>query len=76
MEYNKFKPGDLIERRIDNEHYYKQMKCNPEYGIVMEIREQASQVGIPREWVHVYWVGDKPIDRWHLVNDRLMKVKE
>lgn len=75
MEYNKFKPGDLIERRIDNEYYYKQLKCAPEYGIVMEVIER-NQMDQPRQWCHVYWVGDKPIDRWHLVNDRLMKVEE
>tara|TARA_Y100000592_G_scaffold60521_1_gene94584 strand:+ start:259 stop:480 length:222 start_codon:yes stop_codon:yes gene_type:complete len=71
----KFAPGDLIERRIDNDYYYKQMKVNPEYGIIMEMKEQGAQIGAPREWVKVLWVGNEPRSDWHIVSPRLLKVE-
>ena len=51
------------------------MKVNPEYGIIMEMKEQGAQIGAPREWVKVLWVGNEPRSDWHIVSPRLLKVE-
>ena len=78
----KLEPGDLIEKRIDNDYYYKQMKCNPEYGIVLEtkVKDQGvyrdKRTIMMREWVKVLWVGNEPRSDWHVVSPRLLKVSD
>ncbi len=82
MEYNKFKPGDLIEKRVDNEFYYKQLKVNAEYGIVLEtkIKDYGAYRDLEtmtREWVKVLWVGNEPVSTWHVMSsNRFLKVEE
>ena len=76
----KFNPGDLVERRVDNEYYYKQMKCNPEYGIVLETKVKdygayRDLETMTREWVRVLWVGNNPSSSWHVVSSRLLKIQ-
>lgn len=76
----KFTPGDLIEKRIDNEYYYKQMQCNPEYGIVIETKIKdygayMNNMEMTREWIKVLWVGNEPRSDWHVVSPRLLKVE-
>ena len=82
MEYNKFKPGDLIEKRVDNEFYYKQLKVNAEYGIVLEtkIKDYGAYRDLEtmtREWVKVLWVGNEPVSTWHVMSsNRFLKVEK
>tara|TARA_Y100000592_G_C5332818_1_gene250345 strand:- start:43 stop:291 length:249 start_codon:yes stop_codon:yes gene_type:complete len=82
LEYNKFKPGDLIEKRVDNEFYYKQLKVNAEYGIVLEtkIKDYGAYRDLEtmtREWVKVLWVGNEPVSTWHVMSsNRFLKVEE
>ena len=75
----KVTPGDLIEKRIDNEFFYKQMQCNPEYGIVIEtkIKDYGAyrNMEMTREWIKVLWVGNEPRSDWHVVSPRLLKVE-
>ena len=76
----KLEPGDLIEKRIDNEFYYKQLKINAEYGIVLEtkIKDYGAYRDLEtmtREWVKVLWVGNEPRSDWHIVSPRLLKVE-
>lgn len=76
----KFVPGDLIEKRIDNEFFYKQMQCNPEYGIVLETKTKdygayRDLETMRRDWVKVLWVGNEPCSKWHVVSPRLLKVE-
>jgi len=73
----KFKPGDLVERRIDNKFFYEQMETNPEYGIVLTTEERGAKEFSPtskRQWVKVLWVGNEPRCNWHVVSSRLLKV--
>ena len=71
---SKFTPGDLIEKRVDNEFFYKQMQCNPEYGIVLEVTDRGEDTP-PRSWAKVLWVGNEPRFDWHIVSPRLLKVE-
>jgi len=76
----KFTPGDLIEKRVDNEFFYKQMQSNPEYGIVIETKIKdygayMKNMEMTREWVKVLWVGNEPRSAWHVVSPRLLKVE-
>jgi len=72
---SKFKVGDLIERKIGNEFYYKQTGDNPEYGIVLEIKDKGEDTP-PRYWANVLWVGnDDPRSAWHIIGRRLIKVE-
>ena len=78
----KLEPGDLIEKRIDNEFYYKQLKINAEYGIVLEtkIKDYGAYRDLEtmtREWVKVLWVGNKPVSSWHVLSSsRFLKVND
>jgi len=77
----KFVPGDLIEKRVDNEFYYTQMNTNPEYGIVLETKTKdygayRDLETMTREWVKVLWVGNKPVSSWHVMSSRFLKVEE
>tara|TARA_B100000085_G_scaffold228186_1_gene214127 strand:+ start:384 stop:623 length:240 start_codon:yes stop_codon:yes gene_type:complete len=78
----KLKPGDLIEKRVDNEFYYKQLKVNAEYGIVLEtkIKDYGAYRDLEtmtREWVKVLWVGNEPVSTWHVMSsNRFLKVEE
>jgi len=77
----KFVPGDLIEKRVDNEYYYTQMNTNPEYGIVLETKTKdygayRDLETMTREWVKVLWVGNKPVSSWHVMSSRFLKVEE
>ena len=78
----KLEPGDLIEKRIDNEFYYKQLKINAEYGIVLEtkIKDYGAYRDLEtmtREWVKVLWVGNEPVSTWHVMSsNRFLKVEE
>ena len=78
----KLKPGDLIEKRVDNEFYYKQLKVNAEYGIVLEtkIKDYGAYRDLEtmtREWVKVLWVGNKPVSSWHVMSSkRFLKVND
>tara|TARA_B100000287_G_scaffold170623_1_gene160958 strand:- start:55 stop:306 length:252 start_codon:yes stop_codon:yes gene_type:complete len=69
----KFKPGDLVERKIDNEYYYKQMQVRPEYGIVLEVKDKGEET-TPRSWAKVLWVGNEPRLDWHIISSRMIKV--
>ena len=78
----KLVPGDLIEKRADNEFFYTQMRVNPEYGIVLETKTKdygayRDLETMTREWVRVLWVGNKPVSSWHVIysrNPRLIKL--
>ena len=75
----KFVPGDLIEKRVDNEFFYTQLKVNPEYGIVLETKVKdygayRDLETMTREWVRVLWVGNKPVSSWHVMSSRFLKV--
>ena len=78
----KLEPGDLIEKRVDNEFYYKQLKVNAEYGIVLEtkIKDYGAYRDLEtmtREWVKVLWVGNKPSASWHVLSSsRFLKVND
>ena len=77
----KFVPGDLIEKRVDNEFFYTQLKVNPEYGIVLETKVKdygayRDLETMTREWVRVLWVGNKPVSSWHVMSSRFLKVVE
>ena len=75
----KFVPGDLIEKRVDNEFFYTQLRVNPEYGIVLETKTKdygpyRDLETMTREWVRVLWVGNKPVSSWHVMSSRFLKV--
>lgn len=73
-----FHAGDLVERRIDNEYYYKQTNTNPEYGIVLETKTKDYGLtnGTPTFFLKVLWVGNKFNSSWHVTSSRLRKVDE
>ena len=77
----KLVPGDLIEKRVDNEFFYTQLRVNPEYGIVLETKTKDYGANrdletMTREWVRVLWVGNKPVSSWHVMSSRFLKVVE